>query len=137
MNGNIETETQEINKKLQTMEERIIAVVNTRVDNDIKTTCEKVDKSYAKAVAVHPRNVGATSKAHSKEPPDFDHNIRKNIRIQGVPEDPNKSKAENFVPTTNEVNDVLSRIGVTTQKTEPIRLGKLSNTWKKNHGYYF
>ena len=130
MNEKIETETQ-INKKLQTMEERISAVVDTRVDNAIKTTCEKVDKSYAEAVAVQPRNVGATSKAHSKEQPDLDHNIRKSIRIQGVPEDPDKSKAENFVTNTNEVNDVLNRIGVTNQITELKRLGKFSNTRKK------
>ena len=51
------------------MEERISAVVDTRVNNAIKTTCEKVGKSYAEAVAVQPRNLGATSKAHSKEQP--------------------------------------------------------------------
>ena len=106
MNEKIETETQI--KKLQTMEERITAVVDTIVDNAIKTTCEKVDKSSAQAVAVQPRNVGAISKAHSQEPPDLDHNIRKSIRTQGFPEDPDKSKAENFISTTNEVNDVLN-----------------------------
>ena len=105
----IETETQEINKKLRTMEERITAVVNTRVDNAIRTICEKVDKSYAEAVAVQPRNIGATSKAHSREPPDLDHNIRKSIRLQGV----------------------LNRIGVTIQISELKRLGKFSNTRKK------
>ena len=79
MNEKIETETQEINKKLQTMEERTTAVNDTKIDNAIKTTCKKVDKSDAEAVAVQPRNVGATSKAYSKEPPDLDHNIRKSI----------------------------------------------------------
>ena len=136
MNEKIETETQEINKKLQTMEERITAVVDTIVNNAIKTTCKKVDKSYAAAVAVQPRKVVATSKAHSKEPLDLDHNMRKNIRIQGFPEDPDKAKAKNFLPTTNEFNDVLNRIGVTTQITELKRLGKFSNTRKK-HGHYF
>ena len=45
VNEKIEKENQEINKKLQTMEERITAVVDTRVDNAIKTKCEKSDKS--------------------------------------------------------------------------------------------
>ena len=63
------------------MEERITAVVDTRADNAIKTTYEKVDKSYKEAVAVQPRNAGSTSKAHSKEPPVLDKNIRKSIRI--------------------------------------------------------
>ena len=66
------------------MEERITAFVDTRVDNAIKTICEKVDKSYSEYVAVQPRNVGATSKAHSKEPPDLDHNIRKKLEYKGV-----------------------------------------------------
>ena len=43
-----------------------------------------------------------------------------------------KSKAESFVPTTNEINDVLKQIEVTTQKTELKRLGKFSNTRKKS-----
>ena len=41
MNEKIETETQEINKKLQPMEERRTAVFDTRVDNSIKNTCKK------------------------------------------------------------------------------------------------
>ena len=98
MNEKIETETQEINKKLQTMEERLTAVVDTRVDNAIKTTCEKVDKSYAEAVAVQPRNIGATSKAHSREPPDLDHNIRKSIRIQGFQKTPTNPKPRILSP---------------------------------------
>ena len=113
------------------MEERITAVVDTRVDNAIKTICENVDKSYAEYVAVQTRNVGATSKSHAKEPPDLDHNIRKSIQIQGSAEEPDKAKAEIFVPTTNEVNDVLDQIRVTTQITELKRLGKFSDTRKK------
>ena len=118
-------------KKLQTIEERKTAFVDTRVDKASKTTCEKVDKSYAEAVAVQPRNVISTSKAHSKEPPDLHQKTRKNIQIQGIPEDPDKSEAQTFVTTTNEVNDVLNRIGVTTQVTELKRLVKFSNTRKK------
>ena len=136
MNEKIETEMQYINKKLQTIEERITAFVDTRVDKAIKTTCEKVDKSYAEAVAVQPRNVISTSEAHSKEPPDLHQKTRKNIQIQGIPEDPDKSEAQNFVTTTNEVNDVFNRIGVTTQVTELKRLVKFRNT-RKNHGHYF
>ena len=98
----------------------------------LKLHAKKVD-SYAEAVAVQPRNVGATSKAHSKEPTDLDHNLRKNIRIQGVPEDADKSKAANFVSTTNEVNGMLNRIGVTSQIMELKRLAKFSKTREKPH----
>ena len=41
MNAKIEAETQEMYKKLQTMEERTTVVVDTKVNNAIKTTCKK------------------------------------------------------------------------------------------------
>ena len=39
------------------------------------------------------------------------HNINKCIRIQGIPEDPNKTKGENLVATNDEVNDLPYWIG--------------------------
>ena len=35
------------------------------------------------------------------------HNVNKNFRIQGIREDPEKSKGKNFVPTTEKVHEVL------------------------------
>ena len=65
------------------------------------------------------------------KPPGLDHNIKKSIRIQGISEDADKSKAENCGSFMNKVKDVLHQIGVTTQITELKRLGKFSNTGKK------
>ena len=40
------------------------------------------------------------------------HNINKCIRRQGIPEDPYRTKEENFDPINNEVNNLLESIGV-------------------------
>ena len=103
--------------------------MNAKVDDAIKATCEKVDKSYAEVMAVQPKEA---SIAHTREPTkttsDLDLNIRKSVRIQGVPEDTGKSEAENLVPTTNEVNGILEGMGVPsvahnqTTKTREYRL---------------
>ena len=39
------------------------------------------------------------------------HNINKCLRRQGIPEDPYRTKGENFDPINNEVNDLLESIG--------------------------
>ena len=70
------------------------------MDNALKTTCEKMEKSYAEVMAVQPAKVDLPSKKGSKMIPktDIDLNIRQCVRIQGIHEDPTKSKAENFFP---------------------------------------
>ena len=53
------------------------------------------------------------------------------MRIQGVPEDPSKSKGENLVPTNAEVNAILERMGVKTSILELRRFGKFDAERKK------
>ena len=60
------------------------------------------------------------------------HNINKCIRIPLIPEDPNKTKRDNLVPTNNEVNDLLNSIGANAHVTEIQRLGKFRNDRKKS-----
>ena len=114
------------------MESRLSACVDAKVDNAIKATCEKVDRSYAEVKVVQSKE---TSNAHTRAPTktmsDIDINIRKNVRNQGVPEDPEKSKAENLVPTTDVVNGILEGMGVTSRITELRRLGKIDSDRKK------
>ena len=54
------------------------------------------------------------------------HNINKSFRIQGIREDPERSKGEKFVPTTEKVHEVLNKLGVKPQIEEIKRLGKFS-----------
>ena len=49
------------------------------------------------------------------------------MRIQGTHEDPSKSKAGNFVPTTDDVDGLLKVIGIPSQIKELKRLGKFND----------
>ena len=107
-NGKIQAETQEINERPQKIETRLTACVDLKVDNGIKATCEKNDKSYAEVMAVQPKEARyAHTRAPTKTMCDMDLNIRKSIGIQGVPEYPEKSETESLVPTTDVLNGIL------------------------------
>ena len=56
--------------------------------------------------------------------------------IQGVKEDPAKSKDENFVPTTENVKEILKLIEVKPKIADIKRLGKL-NKYGKNRGPFW
>ena len=89
----------------------------------------KLKKTYPAVVAVETTSEkpkGFKTDENSKR-----HNINKCIRIQGIPEDPNKTKRENLVPTNDEVNDLLNSIGANANVTEIQILGKFQNYRKK------
>ena len=86
----------DVGEKLKNMERRLTDLVDEKIGNATKMTCDKVEKTYAAVVAVEttsgkPKGVKIDENSKS-------HNINKCVRIQGIPEDPNKTKGENFVP---------------------------------------
>ena len=122
----------DVGEKLKNMESRLTDLVDETIGNATKMTCDKVEKTYAAVVAVETTSgkpKGVKTDENSKS-----HNINKCIRIQGIPEDPNKAKAENFVPTNDEVNDMLNSIGANAHVTEIQRLGNFRNDRKKGKG---
>ena len=68
---------------------------------------------------------------HIKLTEEKHHNISQNLRIQGVPDDPSKSKGENHVPTDADVNGILDTMRVKTSIVELRRLGKFDAERKK------
>ena len=62
----------------------------------------------------------------------LNHNISSSLRIHGIPEDLDKKKYENLVPTTEKVNEILTKIGVDTKVKELRRLGKFDKDRKKS-----
>ena len=82
-------------------EKWLMAVVDEKVKNATKTTFEKLEKSYADVLSVKPaKDMEVQPGARKEVKLEIHHNINKNFRIQGIREDPEKSKAEKFVPTT-------------------------------------
>ena len=51
---------------------------------------------------------------------------KKSFRIQGIREDPEKSKGENFVHTAEKLHEVLNKLGVKPQIEKIKRLRKFS-----------
>ena len=87
----------------------------------------KTGNSYAAVLTVKPvKDMKAQPGAGKEVKHEIHHNINKNFRIQGIGEDPEKSKGENFVPTTEKVHEVLNKLGVKPQIEEIKRLGKFS-----------
>ena len=127
MNEKIEKESEGIQARLENMEKRLTALVDEKVENATKTTCEKLEKSYADVLSVKPvKDMKAQPGAGKEVKQEIHHNINKSFRIQGIREDPEKSKCENSVPTTEKVHEVLNKLGVKPQNEEIKRLGKFS-----------
>ena len=97
--------------------------MHDKVDNAVKITCDKVEKSYADAIAVNPKAAEAGTSGAKNESKTQDHDIRKSCRLQGVKES-RKTKSVNLVPTTDMVQEVLNTIGVKSQIQELRRLEK-------------
>ena len=119
----------DVGEQLKNMERRLTDLVDGKFGNATKKTCDKVEKTYAAVVAVVTttrKPEGVKTDENSKS-----HNIKKCIRIQGLPEDSNETKEENLVPTNDEVNDLLNSIGANAHITQIQRLEKFRNDRKK------
>ena len=67
---------------------------------------------YADKVSVKSvKNMKAQPGARKEVRHEIHHDIKKSFRIQGIREDPEKSKSKNFVPTTEKVHEVLNKLG--------------------------
>ena len=125
-------ESLDLNDKLLNMEQRLTEIVDRKIDEALKNTCEKVEKTYSSVLSTNLK----TEKAkidESQTKPSPRHNIHQSFRIQGIREDPAKSKAENLVPTCDEVNKMMDTLGLQPkpQIVEMKRMGKFDNARTK------
>ena len=118
-------------EKLKNMEKRLSDLVDSKNGDAMTTTCDNVDKTYASVVAVDKTMSGNPKRAQNAEAQKSNHNINQSFRIQGLKEDPSKSKAGNFVPTNSEQNEILFTIGAEPHVLEFKRLGKFDPERKK------
>ena len=127
----MQIENLDFSNQLKNMEKRLTELVDKKIETAIKTNCEKVNKTYAAVVSVEStqetdRKLGKLIKKEKGVD-----NIKQKFRLQGIPEDQNKTKAENLGPTTDEVNEILSEIGVRPEVKEVKRLGEFKRERKK------
>ena len=101
------------------METGLTTSVDTKVDNPIKATFEKLDKSHAEVMAVQPRKTrNVLTRPPTKTMSDIDLNIFKSLRTQGVREDPQKSKVDYLVAMAHVKNGILAGMGMASHITE-------------------
>ena len=73
----------------------------------------KTGKKHSDVLSVKPvKDMKVQPGAGKEVKHEIHHNINKSFRIQGIREDPEKSKSKNFVPTTEKVHEVLNKLGV-------------------------
>ena len=124
--------TLDVGDKLKNMEKRLTDLVDQKVGEAMKTTCEKVEKTYAAVVAVEKSTeTGNTNASHKVNKGRTNHNISQSLRIHGVPEDLSKSKGENLVMTNAKLNGILDAMGVKTSIVELRRLREFDAERKK------
>ena len=101
-----------IDGKLKSMETRINNMVERKLEEALNKTYEKVTDSYASAVkSVQNASPLVTQIDKKSVAAAKDHDILKCFRISGIPEDVEKIKDENLVPTTEEVKRIMNFLG--------------------------
>ena len=117
----------DINEKLNKIENNLAKLVDRKVQEAITRTCQKVEENYATIATKNATKAaippGTETKASVIE---NTHNTERSFRIQGISEDPEKSRNENLIPTNEKVNEVLKCLGVNPQVFEMKRLGKFN-----------
>ena len=84
---------------LENMEKRLTALVDEKSKTLQKLHANNWKKSYADVLSVKPvKDMKIQPGAGKEIKHDIHHNINERFRIQGITEDPEKSKGENFAP---------------------------------------
>ena len=102
-----------VREKLQKMEAKMTEFVDKKVIEALKRTQDKFEKTYSYVLNAKTQKSSSKLKSlkHQNDSPKFDHNILQSFRMQGVAEDPKKTKGENLLSTTQKLNEMLNLIG--------------------------
>ena len=107
---------------------KLTSLIGKKVEEVLKVSCKEIQNSYSEIAA---KNVEITSTRRPLPESDLkqilNHNISSSLRIHGIPEDLDK----NLVPTSEKVNEILTKSGVDTNVKELRRLGKFDKDRKK------
>lgn len=111
-------------EKIEKIETKVAELVENKMMKAMQTTCDKVEASYAKVVK---NTINEETESPARAPNDrtkSNNNIETSFRIQGIPEDPNKTRDQNFVPAYEKVSYMMKIIGAEHEIVELRRLGK-------------
>ena len=101
-------ESLKVGKNLKNMEKRLTDLVDSKIGE------ARLLPPWTKSRAGNPKGAQNSN-----------HNINQYFRIQGLKEDPWKSKAKNFVLTNSELSEIMFTTGTEPHVLELKRLGKI------------
>ena len=118
---------------MESIEAKVTDLVEKKINRAMRKTHEIVKESYAILVNKVEDNKKVTMSQPPKEQNEsFSHNIEMSFRVQGIPEDPDKARDENFVQTHEQVTHILKTIGVKAEIVNLRRLGKFQKERPKS-----
>ena len=112
---------------------KLTSLIDKTVEEVLKVSCKEIQNSYSEKAAKNVEIVSTTRPLpESDQKQILNHNISSSLRIHGIPEDLDEKKYEILVPTTEKINEILTKIGVDTKVKELRRLGKFDKDRRKS-----
>ena len=130
--GNMERKIDDkLNESLKKMENSLIKMIGPKIEDSLAGSDAKTEKSMEKIL--EEKIVKKVVNVHktSDEQKEVHHNILKTIRIQGIPEDLEKTKDENLFSLNENIKDVFDAIEVNTMVKNVRRLGRFDKKRSK------
>ena len=130
--GNVEQKIDDkINESLKRMENSLIKQIDQEIEaalvgSDVKTE-KSMEKIFEEKIVKKVVNVQKTSDEQKEVP----HIILKTFRIQGIPEDLEKTKDENLISLNENIKDIIDAIEVNTTVENVKRLGRFDEEGSK------
>ena len=130
--GNVEGKIDDkLNKSLKKMENSLIKQINQKLEAALAGSDAKTEKSMEKILEEKIVKKVVNVQKTSDEQKEVHHDILKTFRIQGIPEDLEKTKDENLISLNENIKDIFDAIEVNTTVENVRRLGRFDKERSK------
>ena len=103
-----------LNKSLKKMENSLIKQIDQKIEAALAGSDAKTEKSMEKLLEEKIVKKVVNIQKTSDEQKEVHHNILKTFRIQGIPEDLEKTKDENLISLNENIKDIFDAVEVNT-----------------------
>ena len=104
----------DLDRKLQRIEQKLTRLDEDRIQVSVNEAMQKMERNYAD-VATNSATASSNEMSDGgkgKSSKISDRTFQSRFRVQRIPEDPEMSPNENFVPSNKKLKDVLNSLGV-------------------------
>ena len=130
--GNVEGKIDDkLNESLKKMENSLIEQIDQKIEAALAGSDAKTEKSMERILEEKIVRKVVNVQKTSYEQKEVYHNILKTFRIQGISEDPEKTKDENLISLNENIKDIFDAIEVNTMVENVRRLGRFDKERSK------